>query len=269
MGIRIIKIAAADNVLIALTNGGHVLKHDHLMHQTDLAQGRWEYVRTMLHIPCISLRIPPQMPNFSEVDIVREHKVFKKAKDDPNFVKPPQSMRITHVSVNVFTPFTKVSIKQSDICSLPILRGLLHWSILDRVDGQCGLHFSVTAIYQIRAPESRHHFRRAWRLSQRCFNIYWQALDLGLLLPGRTRIRQPLRSGRRCTRWICGRTHSNCSARGEKTVGTTASRGPERGQIWSRRDFRHTSCCCRVAHGCIGDWARCEYYGLMWCGISC
>jgi SCF-associated factor 1 len=166
LGIRIIKIAAADNFLIALTNGGHVLKHDHLMHQTDLTQGRWEYVRAMLCVPCISSINPPlQMPNFSEVGIVREHEVFKKAEDDPKFVKPPQSMRITHVSDDTFTPLSKISISRLDICSLSFLCGLLDWCIFHCADGQCGLHFPVAAIYQTRAPASRYHFRRTRRLS--------------------------------------------------------------------------------------------------------
>jgi SCF-associated factor 1 len=43
-GTRIVKIAAADNALIALTNGGHVLKYGNLTNENEYLNGRWEYV---------------------------------------------------------------------------------------------------------------------------------------------------------------------------------------------------------------------------------
>ena len=43
-GLKIVKIAGMDNNLIALTNGGHVLKYDRLSGEDEYDLGRWEYV---------------------------------------------------------------------------------------------------------------------------------------------------------------------------------------------------------------------------------
>jgi SCF-associated factor 1 len=52
---RIVKIAGADNVLIALTNGGHVLKYSNLIDEASHRQGRWEYVGFFMFHTLLSL----------------------------------------------------------------------------------------------------------------------------------------------------------------------------------------------------------------------
>ena len=44
LGNKVVKVAALDNVLIALTNQGHVLKYDMLSGEDQWRSGRWEYV---------------------------------------------------------------------------------------------------------------------------------------------------------------------------------------------------------------------------------
>jgi SCF-associated factor 1 len=44
---RIVKIAGADTVLIALTNRGHVLKYDRLRDEVEYTQGQWIYVSAL------------------------------------------------------------------------------------------------------------------------------------------------------------------------------------------------------------------------------
>lgn len=41
---RLIRIAALDNMLVALTNRGHVLRYDRLAHESEFRQSHWEYV---------------------------------------------------------------------------------------------------------------------------------------------------------------------------------------------------------------------------------
>jgi SCF-associated factor 1 len=55
---RIIKIAGADNTLIALTNGGHVLRYTNLTSEAEYQQGRWEYVSNSVFPIILPLMLP-------------------------------------------------------------------------------------------------------------------------------------------------------------------------------------------------------------------
>jgi len=100
---KLIKIAAFGNCLIGLTNKGHVLKMDGLTDEDSIQI--WHYVsesaRTMFHpfLNCNS-----QLPNYSEIDKVKEHSAFHTTTGDNGQERPPQvklssdTMLITHVS---------------------------------------------------------------------------------------------------------------------------------------------------------------------------
>ncbi|KAK1233462.1 hypothetical protein PQX77_003358 [Marasmius sp. AFHP31] len=74
----VIKIAAYQDHLIALTNNGHVLMFDSLDGKDSAPNGRWNY-----------------LPNFSNVNEVRTHPTFTEGR-----AVPPNHMQITHVSAH-------------------------------------------------------------------------------------------------------------------------------------------------------------------------
>ena len=99
---KLIKIAAFDNCLVGLTNKGHVLKIDGL--NSEDAVQIWHYVsegvRVIYHL--FSSR-GIQLPNYSEIDKVKEHIAFRTTLGDDGQERPPQvessdTMLITHVS---------------------------------------------------------------------------------------------------------------------------------------------------------------------------
>jgi SCF-associated factor 1 len=99
--IRLIKIAGFDNNLIGLTNQGHVLKFDSLRDEQSSSRGQWTYVCGNRCLPHYDLNVPPtQLPNFSEVDKVRQNPVFSPPEGEEKLVSElPETMQITHVSI--------------------------------------------------------------------------------------------------------------------------------------------------------------------------
>ncbi|KAJ7760599.1 regulator of chromosome condensation 1/beta-lactamase-inhibitor protein II [Mycena metata] len=90
--IKIIKIAALDGYLIALTNQGHVVLFSGLENENTFATGRWKYVNSF------------SFPNFSELDRVRSMSPFTPTDESPGIV-PPQTMKITHISAHFYKFF--------------------------------------------------------------------------------------------------------------------------------------------------------------------
>jgi len=85
--IRLIKIAGFDNNLIGLTNQGHVLIFDSLSDEQSSSRGQWTY-----------------LPNFSEVDKVRQNPVFSPPEGEEKLVSElPETMQITHISAHYQT----------------------------------------------------------------------------------------------------------------------------------------------------------------------
>ncbi|KAF7308855.1 RCC1/BLIP-II protein [Mycena kentingensis (nom. inval.)] len=81
---KIIKIAAMDGSLVALTNQGHVVLFRGLESEDSLAQGRWKY-----------------LPKFSEIAQVREVAPFASGEDGSiPTIAAPQTMKITHISAH-------------------------------------------------------------------------------------------------------------------------------------------------------------------------
>ncbi|KAF8966329.1 regulator of chromosome condensation 1/beta-lactamase-inhibitor protein II [Flammula alnicola] len=95
--VELIQIAAFDQHIVGLTNRGHVLKYGALHDETGVPNGRWEY-----------------LPQFSEIEKVREHPAFSDA-DDAVKVDAPQTMKITHVNNRQFPPFVAYSTGSSSI----------------------------------------------------------------------------------------------------------------------------------------------------------
>jgi len=93
---QLIQIAGLDNHIVGLTNHGHVLKYGSLHDETGVPHGRWEY-----------------LPQFSEVDRVREQPTFSDESDAAK-LEPPQTMKITHISAN-FLHFVAYSTGPSSI----------------------------------------------------------------------------------------------------------------------------------------------------------
>ncbi|KAF8587910.1 RCC1/BLIP-II [Ramaria rubella] len=91
-GMKIVKIAAGDDFLIGLTEGGHVLKvdfHDgHTSFNNPLRRPRWEY-----------------MERFSQVEHVRTHPTFNTPLGDGDVPNAPETMQITHISAHFVTFF--------------------------------------------------------------------------------------------------------------------------------------------------------------------
>ena len=100
---KLIKIVALFNRLVGLTNKGHVLKLDGL-HDKNPA-GTWHYVckgaRKILYLYSNG---DTQLPNYSEIDKVREHPAFHRTTDRRGRKRPPKvilssnTMLITDVS---------------------------------------------------------------------------------------------------------------------------------------------------------------------------
>ncbi|KAJ7091364.1 regulator of chromosome condensation 1/beta-lactamase-inhibitor protein II [Mycena belliarum] len=78
--IKIIRIAALDARMVALTNQGHVVLFTSLESETTVSSGRWQY-----------------LPNFSELDRVKSFAPFAPTDGTPS-MEPPRTMKITHIS---------------------------------------------------------------------------------------------------------------------------------------------------------------------------
>ncbi|KAJ7442275.1 regulator of chromosome condensation 1/beta-lactamase-inhibitor protein II [Mycena latifolia] len=94
--IKIIKIAALDGRIVALTNQGHVVLFRGLENETTISRGRWQY-----------------LPNFSEVERVRSLPPFTPT-DEASGIEPPQTMKITHISAH-FSKFFAYSTGSSSV----------------------------------------------------------------------------------------------------------------------------------------------------------
>ncbi|VDB94260.1 unnamed protein product [Peniophora sp. CBMAI 1063] len=76
---KLVKIAGMDNVLIGLTNKGHVMKHGGLHNELSSGEGsRWEY-----------------LPEFSDAEYLRHNSVYQSEK-----LEAPDIMHITHVTAH-------------------------------------------------------------------------------------------------------------------------------------------------------------------------
>ena len=100
---KLIKIAALDTCLVGLTNKGHVLKIDGLTDEESVQI--WRYVSGNASVIWDrSLSRDKQLPNYSEIDKVKEHEAFRSITDDSGQERPPRvqlssdTMHITHVS---------------------------------------------------------------------------------------------------------------------------------------------------------------------------
>ena len=100
---KLIKIAATHNCFIGLTNKGHVLRLDGLSHGD--SGGTWDYVRkSAWKISYLYLKGDTQLPNFSEIDKIKECSAFHTTIGDDGEERPPKvelssdTMLITDVS---------------------------------------------------------------------------------------------------------------------------------------------------------------------------
>lgn len=93
---ELVQIAAFDNHIVGLTNYGHVLKFGSLNDENGASQGRWEY-----------------LPEFSEIERVKEHPLFSTASETERLTAP-ETMQITHITAN-FQHFVAYSTGLSSI----------------------------------------------------------------------------------------------------------------------------------------------------------
>jgi len=99
---KLIEIAGFNNCLIGLTNKGHVLKIDGLIDEDSIQI--WRYVSSVQAIWYPVLSYCAQLPNYSEIDKVKEHSAFRTTIGDDGQERPPQVellsdiMLTTHVS---------------------------------------------------------------------------------------------------------------------------------------------------------------------------
>ncbi|KZT27926.1 RCC1/BLIP-II protein [Neolentinus lepideus HHB14362 ss-1] len=95
----LVKIAGGDNMIVGLTNKGHVLTIGGLTGPAELSQARWEY-----------------LPRFSEVQHVQENPTFSPPEGAiPELrLDPPETMHITHISAH-FRTFTAYSPGSSSV----------------------------------------------------------------------------------------------------------------------------------------------------------
>ncbi|KLO11069.1 RCC1/BLIP-II protein [Schizopora paradoxa] len=99
--IKIVKIAAMDNILIALTNVGHVLRFGEISDESSLAQGRWQY-----------------LPYFSDTIEIVKHRAFSDTTEGNTGLRSPTDVQITHISAH-FNHFVAYSTGLDSI----VLRG--------------------------------------------------------------------------------------------------------------------------------------------------
>ena len=98
---KLVKIAAFGNCLIGLTNKGHVLKVDGLTSEDSIRI--WRYVSESAQMMYPFLNCRAQLPDYSEIDRVKEHSAFRTTIDEDGQEIPPQvqlqsdTMLITHV----------------------------------------------------------------------------------------------------------------------------------------------------------------------------
>lgn len=92
--VKLVKLAALESRLIGLTNHGHVLS---IFVESGVAvrSERWEY-----------------LPNFSEIDKVQQHPAYVSSQ-----LKPPESLRISHISAQ-FKTFVAYSLGSSSVILL-------------------------------------------------------------------------------------------------------------------------------------------------------
>ena len=126
---KLIKIAALDNFLVGLTNKGHVLKIDGMTDEDSIQV--WRYVsKNVWMTRDLLLSYNMQLPNYSEIDKVKEHAAFRTTTGDDGQEKSPQvespsdTMLITHVSHIAYTTFWIPCLKlpqRSGFCTLQLL----------------------------------------------------------------------------------------------------------------------------------------------------
>ena len=100
---KLIKIAATQGCFIGLTNKGHVLRLDGLSHED--SSGTWYYVRKNARkILYLYSKGDTQLPNFSEIEKIKECSVFHTTIGNDGQERPPEmelssdTMLITDVS---------------------------------------------------------------------------------------------------------------------------------------------------------------------------
>ena len=100
---KLIKIVASYKSLVGLTNKGHVLKSGRLTDKGSIQD--WRYVsKSIQTITYLCSNHDTQLPNYSEIDKVKEHPAFRTITGDDGQERPPEvempsdSMLITHVS---------------------------------------------------------------------------------------------------------------------------------------------------------------------------
>ena len=87
---KLVKIVAPGFSLVGLTNKGHVLKLDRLMNSEDFIQD-WRYVsKSAQTIMYLYSNDDTQLPNYSEIDKVKEHPAFHTDVGDDGEERPPE-----------------------------------------------------------------------------------------------------------------------------------------------------------------------------------
>ena len=204
METKLIKIAAPRWNLIGLTNKGHVLML-HGLRDKDF-NGTWRYVcRSAQTILCSRSNGDIQLPNFSEIDKVKDHPAFHVTTgDDGGEIQPEveltsDTMFITHVSYIVLIssgPLSKNS-QYLDFCVRQLLLCLLI------------LHSPQRTILHHPEDTSNHHTGASeqvcnlclWQLPLRCSHLLREAPDVGQVFQWSFGSRRPWKAS--C--WIPGR----------------------------------------------------------------
>jgi SCF-associated factor 1 len=161
-GTKIVKIAAGDDFLIGLTEGGHVLKANmpqgHASFSNALLRPRWEYVGIFHSIQWIKLLKlqGTQLEQFSEVEHIRAHPTFDESSSGGNLTIP-ETLTITHASSLPVYLLTR-SHSRVDLCSLSHLLRLLDWIFIHyprRIKGHTPRNRSR---HPTLSPEQGRHF---------------------------------------------------------------------------------------------------------------
>jgi len=128
---KLTKIAAFDNCLVGLTNKGHVLKIDGLTDEDSIQIWRYVSGSPLMTWNRLSSR-NIQLPNYSEIEKVKEHSAFRTITGDDGQEKPPQvelpsnTMLITHVSyISTLLDSTPEIPQPLGLCALQFLLRLL------------------------------------------------------------------------------------------------------------------------------------------------
>ena len=224
--IKLIKIAALSHELVGLTNKGHVLVLDGLYDEDPT--GTWHYVcmraQTILYLYSND---DTQLPNFSEIDKVKQHPAFHPSIGDDGQPRPPEvelsldTMLITDVSyiTSISSEFISKISQRLGFCGRKILLRLL---ILHGSHGRIPHHSGNTSNHHPGTSGQICHLCCLWLRPLWCSHLLREASDVGQVFPRSFRSWRPWKA----SYWIPRRVRERERGTASQQIPTSWSQPP-------------------------------------------